>query len=49
MNHLSNWLSGIGLLIFVYLILNKGDESASIIRAIANSGVSAIKTLQGRD
>ena len=49
MNHLSEWLSGIGLLIFVYLILRNGDETVDIIRAIASSGTSAIKTLQGRD
>lgn len=48
MNHISEWISGIGILIFVYLVLYKGDESVSIIRAIANSGTSAIKTLQGR-
>lgn len=48
MNHLSHWLSGIGILIFVYLVLSKGDESVSIIKAIASSGTSAIKTLQGR-
>lgn len=48
MSHLSNWLSGIGILIFVYLVLSKGDESVSIIRAIASGGNSAIKTLQGR-
>ena len=48
MNHVSHWLSGIGILIFVYLILRNGDESVSIIKAIANSGTSAIKTLQGR-
>ena len=49
MNHLSSWLSGIGILIFVYLVLRNGDETTSIIRAIASSGTSAIKTLQGRD
>ena len=49
MNHLSSWLSGIGILIFVYLVLNKGTESVNIIKAIATSGTSAIKTLQGRD
>ena len=49
MNHISTWLSGIGMLIFVYLILRRGDETVSIIKAIANSGTSAIKTLQGRD
>ena len=48
MNHVSHWLSGIGILIFIYLILRNGDESVSIIKAIANSGTSAIKTLQGR-
>ena len=49
MNHISTWLSGIGILIFVYLVLRNGDESVNIIKAIANSGTSAIKTLQGRD
>lgn len=49
MNHLTEWLSGIGILIFVYLVLRNGDESVNIIKAIANSGTSAIKTLQGRD
>ena len=49
MNHVSEWLSGIGILVFVYLVLRNGDESVNIIRAIANSGTSAIKTLQGRN
>lgn len=49
MNHLSEWLAGIGLLIFVYLVLRNGDKSVNIINAIAKSGTSAIKTLQGRD
>lgn len=49
MNHISSWISGIGMLIFVYLVLRNGDETTSIIRAIADSGTSAIKTLQGRD
>ena len=48
MNHLSEWLSGIGMLIFVYLVLRNGDDSVNIIKAIASSGTSAIKTLQGR-
>ena len=48
MNHISGWISGIGVLIFVYLVLRNGDESVNIIRAIAESGTSAIKTLQGR-
>jgi len=48
MNHISTWISGIGILIFVYLILRNGTESVNIIKAIADSGTSAIKTLQGR-
>lgn len=49
MNHISGWISGIGVLIFIYLVLSKGDESVNIIKAIAESGTSAIKTLQARD
>ena len=48
MNHLSTWLSGIGILIFVYLVLRNGDESVSIIKSIADAGTSTIKALQGR-
>lgn len=48
MNHVSEWMGGIGMLIFVYLVLSNGDESVNIIKALASSGTSAIKTLQGR-
>lgn len=48
MGHLSNWLSGIGMLIFVYLILSKGDQTASIIKQLGTTGVAGIKALQGR-
>lgn len=48
MNHLSTWLSGIGILIFVYLILSQGDKTTSIIDSIASGGNNIIKTLQGR-
>ena len=37
MNHISGWISGIGVLIFIYLVLSKGDESVNIIKAIAES------------
>lgn len=49
MNHLSNWLSGIGLLIFTYLVLYNGEQSVNIIKALAESGTSTIKVLQGRN
>lgn len=48
MNHISTWISGIGMLIFVYLILKNGSSTVNIISAIADSGTSAIRTLQGR-
>lgn len=41
-------LSGIGLLIFVFLLLSRGDETVDIIKTIADSSVSGIRTLQGR-
>ena len=49
MSHLTNWLSGIGMLIFIYLILSKGDKTVSIIKQLGTSGVAGIKALQGRD
>jgi len=49
MNHLTTWLSGIGILIFVYLVLNKGEQTVEIIKVISTNAVSGIKALQGRD
>ena len=48
MAHLSNWISGIGILIFVYLIISNGEQTTSIIKALGTTGVSGIKALQGR-
>ena len=48
MNHLTTWLSGIGILIFVYLVLNNGDQSVNIIKTISNNAILGIKALQGR-
>lgn len=48
MSHISHWMSGIGMLIFVYLVLSHGDETASIIKTLGTTGVSGIKALQGR-
>ncbi len=48
MGHLTTWLSGIGILIFIYLVLARGEQTAKIINTLGTQGVSAIKTLQGR-
>ena len=41
-------LSGIGVLIAIYLFLSKGTQTVNIINAIAKNSVSGIKVLQGR-
>lgn len=41
-------LSGIGILIGIYLFLSRGKETTSIINAIAYNATQGIKTLQGR-
>jgi hypothetical protein len=41
-------VSGIGILIAIYLFLSKGTTTASIINSIASNTVAGIKTLQGR-
>jgi hypothetical protein len=41
-------ISGIGLLIAVYLFLHNGTKTVSIIDSISKNSISGIKTLQGR-
>lgn len=41
-------LSGIGVLIGIYLFLARGDQTAKIIAVIAENTTAGIKTLQGR-
>lgn len=41
-------LSGIGALIALFLLLNKGDKTVAIIKAIAENSTAGIKVLQGR-
>ncbi|MDA2738820.1 hypothetical protein PDQ75_27175 [Bacillus cereus group sp. Bc015] len=41
-------ISGIGMLIAVYLFLNNAKQTTQIIDSIAGNGVKGIKTLQGR-
>ena len=41
-------LTGVGILIGIFLIVSHGAESAKIINAIGMNSVNGIKTLQGR-
>lgn len=41
-------LSGIGLLIAIFLFLNKGDQTVKIINSMATNSVKGITALQGR-
>lgn len=40
--------TGIGILIAIYLFLNRANETVSIINSIAMNTTSGIRTLQGR-
>jgi hypothetical protein len=41
-------VSGIGVLIGLYLFLSKSKETSTIISSIAGNSIKGIKTLQGR-
>jgi len=41
-------ISGIGMLILVYLLLANGSNTTNIISSIASNATTGIKTLQGR-
>ena len=41
-------LTGIGLLIMIYLFLANGDQTVKIFGTIAQNTTAGIKTLQGR-
>jgi len=41
-------ISGIGMLILVYLLLSHGTTTASIIETLASNSIKGVKTLQGR-
>lgn len=42
-------LSGMGVLIGIYLFLSRGDSSVSIINSIGKNATAGIATLQGRN
>ena len=49
MNNIVNILSGIGLLIAIFLFLSRADATTKIIRVIAENMINGIQVLQGRD
>ena len=48
MNHIKEILSGIGILIAVYLVLSKGDATRKLINSVIDGATKGIKVLQGR-
>lgn len=48
MNNVYKVVAGIGMLIFVYLLVANATGTTSIVQTIASNSVSGIKTLQGR-
>jgi hypothetical protein len=48
MNKVFEVVSGIGVLIAIYLFLANGNQTTAIINTIASNSISGIKTLQGR-
>lgn len=48
MPNIGKIIAGIGLLIGIYLFVNRADDTSKIINTIATNGISGIKTLQGR-
>ena len=48
MGHLTKILSGIGILIGLYLVLSKGTNATKLISGVMDSAVNGIKVLQGR-
>lgn len=45
---LTSMISGIGLLIGIYLFLANGNATVNIINSVSRNAVSGIKVLQGR-
>lgn len=48
MNKVFEVISGIGILIALFLFLNNYKATTSIIQSLATNSISGIKTLQGR-
>jgi hypothetical protein len=48
MNRVFDVVSGMGILIAIFLFLNNGSSTVSIIKTIGENTTAGIKTLQGR-
>lgn len=48
MGRLVEIISGMGILIGIFLFLNNGSATVNIINSIAGNATQGIKTLQGR-
>lgn len=48
MKSITEILSGIGILIAIYLILSNGKAMSQLIESVLSNGVNGIKVLQGR-
>ena len=48
MNNLIKILSGIGLLIGIFLVINQGDSTSKLVNTISSNSIRGIKVLQGR-
>lgn len=48
MNKFVDILSGIGVLIGIYLFISNGDKTVKIIDTVATNSIKGISTLQGR-
>lgn len=48
MKHITDILSGIGILIGIYLVLSHGGEAKRLIESVLENTTNGIKVLQGR-
>lgn len=48
MRTITQWLTGIAILIGIFLFVSHGNTTVSIIKSIAEGTNTGIKTLQGR-
>jgi hypothetical protein len=48
MKNIMTIVGGMGVLIGIYLFINRATDTAAIIKAIGGQTTSAVKTLQGR-
>lgn len=48
MKHITEILSGIGVLIVIYLFLSKGDNTIKLVNSLMTNAVNGVKVLQGR-